>query len=87
MSNSSLVICRCEEITEAEIVGAVHAGCRSVGEVKRYCRAGMGLCQGRTCAPLVRQIIARETSVPIEQVAEDSVRFPVLPVSLSAFRL
>jgi NAD(P)H-nitrite reductase large subunit len=84
-NDGSLIICRCEEISEAEIVGAVKGGCRSVGEVKRYCRAGMGLCQGRTCAPLVRDIIARETGLSREGIASDSVRFPVLPLSLSSF--
>jgi NAD(P)H-nitrite reductase large subunit len=85
IKDSSLIICRCEEISEAEIVKAVEAGCRSVGEVKRYCRAGMGLCQGRTCASLVRDIISRETGLPREEIQMDKPRFPMLPLSLSSF--
>jgi len=81
----SRIICRCEEISEEEIIQAVRAGCRSVAEVKRFCRAGMGLCQGRTCGPLVASIIARELGVPKEVVETDTPRFPLFPVALEAF--
>ena len=56
------VICRCETITEGEIVAALHSpipAC-SVNGVKRRCNAGMGRCQGGFCGPRVQAIIARE---------------------------
>ncbi|MBQ2255763.1 MAG: FAD-dependent oxidoreductase, partial [Clostridia bacterium] len=56
------VICRCETVTEAEILDAIHRplGARSVDAVKRRVRAGMGRCQGGFCGPKVIEILARE---------------------------
>ncbi|HBN80615.1 MAG TPA: hypothetical protein DD433_04460, partial [Ruminococcaceae bacterium] len=47
--DDDLIICRCEEITKGEIRRAVHEGMWTLTEVKRFLRAGMGLCQGQTC--------------------------------------
>ena len=59
------VICRCETVTEGEIVDAIHRvpGARSVDGVKRRVRAGMGRCQGGFCSPRVMEILARELGV------------------------
>lgn len=59
------VICRCETVTEAEIVEAIRRplGARSVDAVKRRVRAGMGRCQGGFCGPKVIEILARELGV------------------------
>ena len=54
------LICRCEEITKGEIRRAVHDGMWTMTEIRRYLRTGMGLCQGQTCARLVKGIVARE---------------------------
>lgn len=56
------VICRCETITEGEIVDAIHRvpGAVSLDGVKRRTRAGMGRCQGGFCSPRVMEILARE---------------------------
>ena len=56
------VICRCETVTEGEIVDALHAPIPpyTINGVKRRCNAGMGRCQGGFCAPRVQAIIARE---------------------------
>lgn len=64
------VVCRCEQVSEAEILAAVHAPipATTVSGVRRRCRAGMGRCQGGFCLPLVAEIIARETGVPIGSV-------------------
>lgn len=66
------IICRCEEVTEAEVVQAVHSplGARDVDGVKRRTRAGMGRCQGGFCLPLVTAIIAREAGIPFENVTK-----------------
>lgn len=59
------VICRCETVTEGEIIDAIHRvpGARSVDGVKRRVRAGMGRCQGGFCSPRVMEILARELGV------------------------
>ena len=54
------IICRCEQISEGEIVEAIHRGARSLDGVKRRCRAGMGRCQGGFCAPRVMELLSRE---------------------------
>ena len=64
------VICRCENVTEAEIVEAVHRGARTVDGVKRRTRAGMGRCQGGFCTPRVMEIIAREAEIPEETITK-----------------
>ena len=67
------VICRCETVTEGEIVDAIHGpvGARTVDCVKRRTRAGMGRCQGGFCGPGVTQIIARELEIPVEAVLKE----------------
>ncbi len=59
------IICRCETITEAEIMQAIHRplGAKSVDAVKRRVRAGMGRCQAGFCGPKVLEILARELDV------------------------
>ena len=56
------IICRCETITEGEIVDAIRRplGARTMDAVKRRVRAGMGRCQGGFCGPKVLEILARE---------------------------
>ena len=67
------VICRCETITEGEIVAALHSPIPpcSVNGVKRRCNAGMGRCQGGFCGPRVQAIIARELGVDEQDVLMD----------------
>ena len=59
------IICRCEQISEGEIVDAIHRlpGARSLDGVKRRVRAGMGRCQGGFCAPRVMEILSRELGI------------------------
>lgn len=68
------VICRCETVTEAEIVEAIHSSCgaRTVDAVKRRTRAGMGRCQGGFCGPRVTAILARELNIPVTAVRKDA---------------
>ncbi len=68
------VICRCEGITEGEIVDIINrmAGATSLDGVKRRARAGGGRCQGGFCGPKVMEILARELNVDITAVVKDS---------------
>ena len=76
------IICRCEEVTRSEILKAIGEGARTVDGVKRRTRAGMGLCQGRTCRRGVSGIIATETQQPIETVMPSTYRPPVRPIPI-----
>ncbi len=66
------IICRCEMITEAEIVQAVHSavGASDLDGVKRRTRSGMGRCQGGFCSPRVTEIISRELKIPMMEVTK-----------------
>ena len=68
------VICRCETITEGEIVDALRAPVPpvSVDGVKRRCGTGMGRCQGGFCGPRVTEILARERGVPMNEILKDT---------------
>lgn len=68
------VICRCETITEGEILDAIHSPCgaKTVDGVKRRTRAGMGRCQGGFCGPRVTTILARELHVPITAIRKET---------------
>ncbi|MBR7130849.1 MAG: NAD(P)/FAD-dependent oxidoreductase [Lentisphaeria bacterium] len=64
------IICRCEEISEAEIIEAVKRGHTTVDGVKFYTRAGMGRCQGGFCSAKVLNIISRESGIPMEELTK-----------------
>lgn len=66
------IICRCEKVTEAEIVDALERGIKikSIDAVKRRTRAGMGMCQGAFCGPRVRALIAKTLSIKEEEVLQ-----------------
>lgn len=66
------VVCRCETITEAEIVDAIHRplGAMDLDGVKRRTRAGMGRCQSGFCSPQVAAILARELNIPLTSVTK-----------------
>ena len=66
------IVCRCETITEGEIIDAIKApaGARDVDGVKRRTRAGMGRCQGGFCGSKVVEILARELGVPMSDITK-----------------
>lgn len=66
------IVCRCEGITEGEIVEAIKTNpcARDLDGVKRRTRSGMGRCQGGFCSPTVVELIAREQGVPFESVTK-----------------
>ena len=66
------IVCRCESVTEGEILDAIRRplGARSLDGVKRRVRAGMGRCQGGFCSPKVMDILVRELGIPMEKVTK-----------------
>lgn len=84
MDGDENYICRCEEVTEEEIRAAIRGGARSVQEIKRWTRSGMGICQGRTCRRLVERILAEELGLSPGEAEPSSFRPPVRPVSLDS---
>ena len=66
------VICRCEMVTEGEIIEAIRRplGAKSLDGVKRRTRVGMGRCQSGFCSPRVMEILARELKVSLLEVSK-----------------
>ena len=66
------IICRCEMITEGEILDAIHRplGARSLDSVKRRTRAGMGRCQAGFCSPRTMEILARECNMSMYDITK-----------------
>ncbi len=67
------VVCRCEGVTEGEVVDAMHGKipALSMDAIKRRTRAGMGRCQGSFCLPKIAAILARETGMEMEDVVKN----------------
>lgn len=78
------VVCRCEEVTGAEIREAIADGALSLTEVRAATRSGMGLCQGRWCSPTVAALVARWAGVTPEAAGRLTARPPVRPIAVRA---
>ncbi len=67
------IICRCEEVSEGEILDAIHGilGARTLDGVKRRTRAGMGRCQRGFCSPRVMEILARELRLDLTEIRKN----------------
>lgn len=77
-----VIVCRCEEITAGEIRQAIREyNAMSVTDVKRRVRAGMGLCQGKSCGRIVTRMIAEETGKAASENPPATDRPPVRPVT------
>ncbi len=64
------VICRCEQVTEAEIIEAIKRGATTVDGIKFRTRASMGRCQGGFCLPRILKILSRELGKPIPELTK-----------------
>ena len=72
------IVCRCEEISEGEIVEAIKRGATTLDGVKRRVRAGMGRCQAGFCTPRVMEILSRELGIPMESIRKNDEGSEVL---------
>jgi glycerol-3-phosphate dehydrogenase len=64
------IICRCEQVTEAETVAAIRRGTHTMDAVKHLTRAGMGRCQGGFCSTFVLKCLADELGIAPTQVTK-----------------
>jgi NADPH-dependent 2,4-dienoyl-CoA reductase/sulfur reductase-like enzyme len=78
------VICRCEEVTYAEIDAALADEIRSAGAVKRRTRLGMGRCQGRYCTPVLENLLAEKCGHDRGEFTGFAPRVPVKPLPIGA---
>lgn len=82
MKEKETIICRCEDVTQAEIEKAIDEGYKTLDEIKHHLRCGMGPCQGRTCIRLIAGFVSRKTGKPIDQLKFPTSRPPARPVPL-----
>ena len=64
------IVCRCEAVSEAEVVEAIRKGHTTLDGVKYYTRAGMGRCQGGFCTYRIMRLISHETGLPLERISK-----------------
>lgn len=81
MTNET-IICRCEDVTLAEVEELIDKGIATPDEIKRIKRCGMGHCQGRTCLSQIIKLVARKTGKKVSEVAPTTFRPPSKPVKL-----
>ena len=67
------IVCRCEQISEGEILDAIARtpGARSLDGLKRRVRQGMGRCQGGFCTPRAMELLAQARGIPPEEVCKN----------------
>lgn len=66
------IVCRCETVTEGEILDAIHTNPKAtdLDGVKRRTRSGMGRCQGGFCSPYIVELLSKELNIPYEKVTK-----------------
>ena len=77
-------VCRCEEVDHDELRHAIAAGARTINDLKRRTRAGMGICQGIYCLEHLAAILASESGGPREAVLPMTSRPPARMLSVGA---
>jgi len=80
LNQENIFVCRCEEVTEDEVRAAIRAGASTVDGVKRATRAGMGLCQSKTCYLNIARLLHEERGLPMEKITPMRIRIPVRPI-------
>jgi len=86
MDEDNVIICRCEEITLGEIKKAICEGAEDTDAVKRMTRAGMGLCQNKTCYNLIAKIIEKETGKKLSELKPFTTRPPIRPIKVKCWK-
>jgi NADPH-dependent 2,4-dienoyl-CoA reductase/sulfur reductase-like enzyme len=76
------IVCRCEELSAAQIIEATRQGCSGPNQLKAYIRCGMGPCQGRQCGLTVTELMAQEKAVSPAAIGHFRLRPPVKPLTL-----
>ena len=80
-----VILCRCEDVTLADVEHAVALGYTDIEEVKRYTGFGTGPCQGKECLRNVALAIARVTGRDLGELAPFTSRPPLAPTELKFF--
>jgi sarcosine oxidase subunit beta len=79
---SKIVVCRCEDVTRADLEHSVARGYRDIEEVKRYTGFGTGPCQGKECLAVVATALAEITGADPSTIAPFTSRPPLAPTPI-----
>lgn len=79
------VICRCETVTEGQIVEAICRGATTLDGIKYRTRAGMGRCQGGFCTPRILRIMERELGVKVTEITKKGEGSELMPYEVKEF--
>jgi len=78
----SAIVCRCEDITEEDVLKAIEEGYIDLEELRKKLRIGMGPCQGRVCIQIVIKILEKKTGKKVSKISIPTSRPPITPVPL-----
>jgi len=79
-----VVVCRCEEVTKAEIEKLIKEGFVDLDAIKRATRAGMGMCQSKSCSPVITRMVSQMTGIPMSELEPFTKRAPLRPIKADA---
>jgi len=79
------IVCRCEDVTEEEIIEAIDQGYTTLDELKKHLRVGTGPCQGRTCLKVIEKMLAKKLGKNIDDLEKPTVRPPLKPIPLYVY--
>ena len=79
-----IIICRCQDITLAEVEEAIDQGLTHLEEIKRFLHVGMGPCQGRTCGRLIARLVTKKTGQSVHQLKQTKPRSPLVSVPIKS---
>ncbi|MEM9491601.1 MAG: (2Fe-2S)-binding protein [Myxococcota bacterium] len=82
---TKIVICRCEDVTLADLDHAIARGYGDIEEVKRYTGFGTGPCQGKECLSVVALALAERTGIAPAEISAFTARPPLAPTPLKYF--
>ena len=82
MDKNKIILCRCENLTLAELHRILDTSVGSIQEIKKLTRFSMGPCQGRTCKELVAKEIAAKLGISIADLDIPISRAPIKPITL-----
>lgn len=80
LGSANVAICRCEDVTLADIQGCFSRGLTDIAAVKKVTRAGMGRCQGRYCGPFLAELCSETSGQGRGQFSQFAPRFPIKPI-------
>ena len=84
LATPETIICRCEEVTLAQLTSRLEPWLATAGSIKRVTRAGMGKCQGRYCSPVLIELAARNLGTGPNEYSGFVGQPPYLPVAIAA---